>query len=536
MTAGGLASGGRPREDRVHGTEPVRLILPGDLGPECLRGEWEVDIHPRESQVLTFWDTFEWGLWFGGHVLYSSGGEYRLCAREGGWPGVVACAERAGGRRRFWQDFETGAMRKRLEGMLGLRGLAPVAEGIFRLRRCDVRNGEGKIVCRLEWASVSAGKREEALLHSCRVMPLFGYEAEAARVVAHLARSGARTSGDGPVEALLRQAGCMPRTYTLRPAFGLETDTPAREAVGRIVRTILEIAGRNVPGIVDDLDTEFLHDYRICLRKVRSVLSLVKEVYPAAGTRRMRKVLGDLARQTNRLRDLDVYLLARDEYRGLLPPALRPDLDGMFADFAAEREREVRRMIPKLRSASTRRLLREVKEYFSAATVHEPAAAADLPVGPLVFRRIYKRYRKIRGIAAGLGAQAPDEAVHRLRIECKKLRYLMEFFAELVPREEGAELLRLLRRLQNQLGEFNDALVQQRSLMSYGERKGIGPGTALGVGGLVAVLYRRQQEARGRIDEALAGFCGGSTATTFRRVFKQPDAAPRTAAKRSARR
>jgi len=520
---------------RVHGKESVRLTLPGGLGPECLREEWDVDIHPQESQVLAFWDTFEWGLWFGGHILYSSGGAYHLCAREGGWPGAVLCEERTGTGPRFWRDFETGAMRSRLEGMLGLRGLAPVAEGTFRLRRCDVRNSTGKIVSRLEWSSVSAGKRRgEDLLHSCRVLPLFGYEAEAARVVEHLVRQGARASGDGPVEALLRHVGRVPRKYTLRPVFGLTMDTPAREAVGRIVRAILEIAERNVPGIVNDLDTEFLHDYRICLRKVRSVLSLVQDVYPAEETRRMRKILGDLARQTNRLRDLDVYLLAREEYLGLLPPVLRPALDGMFKDFSAEREREVRRTTSKMRAASTRRLLREVEEHFSPETQHEASPAAALPVGALVFRRIYKRYLKIRRIAAGIGAETPDEAVHRLRIEGKKLRYLMEFFAELFPKEEGALMLRQLRRLQNRLGEFNDALVQQRSMMNYWEQKRSGSKVALGVGGLVAVLYRRQQEARSLIDVALEGFCGGSTAAAFKHTFKLVST-PETEMKRSAR-
>src|SRR6185369_7776489 len=99
-------------------------------------------------------------------------------------------------------------------------------------------------------------------------------------------RHGAETSGDGPLKVLLQHANCVPQKYTLRPPFGLEMDTLAREAVGRIVRTILEIAMRNVPGILNDLDTEFLHDYRICLRKIRSLLSLVKGVYPAGETQR----------------------------------------------------------------------------------------------------------------------------------------------------------------------------------------------------------------------------------------------------------
>ena len=117
MAAGNRFSRDRTVGDRVQSKESVRLTLPGDLGPECLQEEWDVDIQPQESQVLAFWDTFEWGLWFGGHILYSSGGAYHLCAREGGWLGTELCGERGGTRRRFWSDFETGAMRARLEGM-----------------------------------------------------------------------------------------------------------------------------------------------------------------------------------------------------------------------------------------------------------------------------------------------------------------------------------------------------------------------------------------------------------------------------------
>ncbi len=67
------------------------MVLPGDLGPECLRTEWRLEIHSQESKVLEFWDTFEWGLWFGGHVLYRCGGVYNLCRHENGTIGAVVC-------------------------------------------------------------------------------------------------------------------------------------------------------------------------------------------------------------------------------------------------------------------------------------------------------------------------------------------------------------------------------------------------------------------------------------------------------------
>jgi len=231
-----------------------------------------------------------------------------------------------------------------------------------------------------------------------------------------------------PVELLLQQAGTVPRRYTLRPEFGLEMTTPAQEATGRIVRAMLELIAANLPGIIDDLDTEFLHDYRICLRKIRSLLSLVKGVYPVDDTQQIRTILGDLARQTNRLRDLDVYLLAREEYLELVPPAFRPALNRMFDDFSAEREKEVRRVVSKISSSAVGRLRSKISSCFAEETVHEPAPAARLSVGSLVFSAIHRRYRKICKLAAGIDAATPDEGIHQLRIECKKLRYLMEFF------------------------------------------------------------------------------------------------------------
>jgi CHAD domain-containing protein len=390
-----------------------------------------------------------------------------------------------------------------------------------------VSNEAGKIVCRLEWTSATSEEQSnEEALHSCLVMPLRGYEAEAARVVEHLTARGAQASKESALALLLRHGNILPQKYTLRPSFGLKPETPAREAMGRIVRSILEIAVRNLPGILKDLDTEFLHDYRICLRKIRSLLSLVKEVFPAAETGRMRTVLGDIARQTNRLRDLDVYLLARDEYRALLPKELRPHLEEMFEDFSAERAVEVKRTIMQMRAHPSSQRFRKIEGYFSEETRHKASPAADLPVGPLVFQGIYKRYKKIRKIAQGIGSATPDEGIHRIRIECKKLRYLMEFFDELIPGEDGAALLKILRKLQGRLGDFNDASVQQKSLLHYWQQKKSRPDVALGVGGLVAILYHRQQQTRGLIEQELTSFCSEVTATTFKRIFKFPLSVP----------
>jgi len=503
------------------------LALPCGLRQEWLDERWRVELHPPETTCLTFWDSFEWGVWFAGRTLFSCGRLYRLCLRQGdgeGWPGPVRAEERAAGRRRFWDDFRSDAMRGELEVLLGLRGLARVAEGTWHTTRCDLRNPAGKIVCRLEWSRVCAGSGDHPVLHYCRVSPLLGYQAEESAVLDLLRHHGARLPAGDPLELLLQHAGSTPRKYTLRPGFGLKKETPARQALGSIGRGMLQIAALNLSGIACDLDTEFLHDFRICLRKVRSLLSLVKGVYPAEEALKVRRLLAELARETNRLRDLDVYLLAREEFRELLPPPLKDAIEPMFKDFSAQRGREARRVAAWIQGDAAGGALRELQAFFAADSRHDPAPLAGQPLGPLVFRRIYRHYGKIRRLGAAIGADTPDEAMHELRIECKKLRYLMEFFAELVPDEDGG-LQKQLRRLQGNLGDFNDASVQQRSLLDYWRKKRTDGEVSLGIGALVSVLYRRQQQSRERIMQALQEFLSEATARAFKRTFKQP--APR---------
>ena len=506
----------------------LRMRLPEGFSHHRLREAWagRLEIHRSETRCLTFWDTFEWGVWFGGCLLLSDGNHYRLCTREGGWIGSELSEEEiTGAHPRFSRDFKV--MKGRLSGLLGLRGLAPLITATFRKRMAELRNETGKIICRIELVEASSGKPSRgASLRYCRILSLRGYEAEASPVAEVLTGLGAEPSYEGLVEILLRNAGITPREYTLRPVFGLSPETPARKAVARIVSTMLSIARSNELGILSDIDTEFLHDYRTCLRKIRSAVSLIKEVYCSEETGRMRSILRDLARKTNRLRDLDVYLLAKEDHLGLLPAAFRPSLDAMFCDFESERSGVLRRISAHLRSASRNRLVEELESFFREEAPHPPSSACDLPVGPLVFRRIYKRYRKIRKLAGGLGPDTPDEVLHELRIQCKKLRYLMEFFAELIPREAAAALEKPLRRLQNRLGALNDGLVQQKSLLAYWEQTqradGGQTGMALSLGGLVSVLYYRRLEQRDRIRAAIAAFRNAATADLFKRTFRPP--------------
>jgi CHAD domain-containing protein len=104
------------------------------------------------------------------------------------------------------------------------------------------------------------------------------------------------------------------------------------------------------------------------------------------------------------------------------------------------------------------------------ASPPEPAASAPQAARPILSvarKRIRKKCRAVVKLGTQLIDHSDDKSLHQLRIECKKLRYLLEFFSSLFVTDGIAPLIKSLRRLQDNLGDFHDACVQQEALHAF---------------------------------------------------------------------
>ena len=109
--------------------------------------------------------------------------------------------------------------------------------------------------------------------------------------------------------------------------------------------------------------------------------------------------------------------------------------------------------------------------------------------------------------------------MHALRIECKKLRYLMEFFAELFPKKRVRQLIKSLKKLQTVLGNFNDYSVQKEFLAEYEKSHKKTPELSAAINGLIAVLHQKQVVERTKVQQAFAEFNDETTAAEFQALF-----------------
>jgi CHAD domain-containing protein len=295
---------------------------------------------------------------------------------------------------------------------------------------------------------------------------------------------------------------------------------PASEALRIIFRGLLRIMKENEQGVAKDIDTEFLHDFRVAVRRTRSALTLTNGVFPAKTIDGFKTDFRALGWKSNELRDLDIYLQRRERYTEMLPPALRPGLGLLFDMITRERKEALRVFTDELTSHSYRKLIESWEEFLN--TPEEDGGDAE-PVIVLAKTRIRKRYKKAVKLGKSIDESSSDRELHTLRIECKKLRYYLEFFESLFPADEMKEVIGHLKRLQDNLGDYNDMHVQQERLKGYISK--LDPAAEEGrdgiaaAGGLISELYLKQREIRSEFHERFEEFSGGEMKSLFENLF-----------------
>src|SRR5262249_24087085 len=126
---------------------------------------------------------------------------------------------------------------------------------------------------------------------------------------------------------------------------------PARMALAAVLLQLLDTLEANVPGTVRDIDTEFLHDLRVAVRRTRTALKLRAGLLPAGMASEYRPAVQWLRGPPPPTRAVDAPLLPCAAGAAELTSA-RPEDLAPFHDYLAKRRGiEQRRLARALRSA-----------------------------------------------------------------------------------------------------------------------------------------------------------------------------------------
>ncbi|MBN2025535.1 MAG: CHAD domain-containing protein [Actinobacteria bacterium] len=452
---------------------------------------FEVEREPLSELPITPYDTFDWRLYGKGYFAYAAPGSFSIQGLRDHSPFIACALESVPG---FWWEFHDENLRGFLKDIAGIRALLPLATFNLREQQYLARNEDQKIVGRFSLLTHDAhGNGSHSYL---LVKALRGYPEERDLLLA-MARESAMGELPHPfMEELLLTAGIHPGDYSSKLDLRLNRKQNVTEAALVIHRNLLSTIKSNIPGIIEDYDTEFLHDFRVATRRTRACLSQIKEAFPPEVRKKYSADFKSIAKECNLLRDLDVYLLEKQGYYDMLPQRLHAGLDRYFARITRKRNSQQKRFADYLRTEAFGSAL----DSWEAFLANPQAPAASPPALEVARSRIRGSFAKIIKRGRSITDASPDEDLHRLRIECKRLRYLLEFFASLFPRKKTESLIGHLKGLQDDLGEFNDLTMQQINLNEYLKRVQDDARKnrleAAAIGGLLAMLHERQGEVR----------------------------------------
>lgn len=489
-----------------------------------LVGNYPFKVEEPVSEKWVFYDTFDWLLFNRSLSLHQSGRELFLRALPDGE--ILFSLFITTGPVFSW-DLPDSALKNHLGPIIGPRALLNLGE--LHVQSCTYRilNTDGKTVVHITYTEARAAMDTSPtpITSYLSLRRVRGYPKHARQIITHLEQAGYSCSNWGDFYfRTLAAAGKETGSYSSKINVQIEPGMRSDEATKIILRRLLEVMKANEAGIQADIDSEFLHDYRVAIRRTRSALSQVRDVFPASTNTRFKEDFAFLGKFTNQLRDLDVYLLSEDKYCDMLPDVLRADISPLFEYLRAQRETVLKGVSDHLDSERYARILSDWEVFLNEPVPDTPEAAnATMPIIDLAQWRIYKRYRRIIKDGKFLLEHPQAELMHALRIECKKLRYLIEFFASLFPAKKIRQLIDQLKRLQDNLGDFNDLSVQQEYLLNIAEELPIGNKESrralIATGSLVESLANRQRQVQEDFAETFTNFASPENQELYQQLY-----------------
>lgn len=233
---------------------------------------------------------------------------------------------------------------------------------------------------------------------------------------------------------------------------------------------------------------EGVHQMRVALRRLRSALKVFGKALGCAEIIDLDQRLKALANALGPARDWDVFLAgAGADLTAVLPE--KPILS-LVASARQQRATAYRELARVLDGSTLRQTV--ITAATVAATRPWPAEPAAEDIEVFAARTLHRRHKRMLAHGRDI-ASWPDEELHALRLDGKRLRYAAEFFAPLFGGHSTKRFLKRLSALQETLGIVNDGAVAGDLVAGLAQR---GSSQAFAAGALRGLVAGRAALAR----------------------------------------
>lgn len=475
-----------------------------------------------KNSLHTWYDTFDWRLFRKKRLLVRKGTEWVLQDFQEkqllSWTDQQETFHLSG-------KLPESPLSNAIQNIIGIRALIELGVMDGTTTTIFILNRDKNIGAFLYVQELSNRQNGQRLI-TVTLEGVRGYNKKFQQIARILRASGVETQTKTTdiLRFVLQDSGRVPLDYSSGYSVDLNPKMSSVQAVTVIYRSLLKSIKQNEQGVIDDIDSEFLHDLRVAVRRTRSALSLTKGVLATEFSDKLKQEFRYLGEITGPVRDLDVYLLSEEEYKSRLPERLQEGLSYFFEDLSRRRELEQKKLVGALQGPRYKKIITGWQQDLELKGELPTGEHGNVSIEVLAGKIIHKRFHRVLRDGRRIHQDTPDTELHRLRIECKKLRYSLEFFSSLYDQRQMKKLVAQLKRLQNNLGDFNDLSVQQEMLadnlstIRLGSKKS--REIAASLGGLMATLSLQHREVRMHFEKTFAHFSRKENLELFGRLFE----------------
>lgn len=212
-------------------------------------------------------------------------------------------------------------------------------------------------------------------------------------------------------------------------------------------------------GVIRGFDDEFLHQYRIAIRRSRAIAESVSEISGDSDLRKAVKIMKRHAKATSQLRDLHVLLAELERWQLKAETQSALVSSGARSHFANLADLEHRALAKRMAGKKYRKDMDSWHQLITSRHLEKitrKLTTADIR------KALNKRITQYNSLTQQLSPQAPDEDYHSLRKLLKRIRYLAE-----LDKPAFQEMLRQLKHRQQRFGDFQDLHVQIDMLTTF---------------------------------------------------------------------
>lgn len=493
----------------------------------------QFNLQPQSEQSFRrYWlDTFDW-------QLYRQGQALSLDQTEDGYlakllqleTGKIIARQPLSEIPKFPEDVPFSRLSSHLDISFPPRAWMIHGKQKIESQNWALVDSDQKTLARVEYQAIKplASNPEnavEAPMPVIGVRALMGYEPAAEPILAKLEKrkAFAAINSKTQIERSLHTNGDTPGDYSSKFSLQLDQGQNTDSAMRDILKSLAYNLRVNVPGTIEDLDSEFLHDLRVAVRRSRSAISRIKKVFPEETMERFNADLRWLGSITGNCRDLDVYLLALPDFQADLPEELGIHLEPFETYLLERKQAEHEKLVAALRSNRLKSFIADWEIFLNEAP-QELSETGKEKVAKVAGKATWKMYCRVINDGSKLTQDSPAEGFHDLRKDMKKLRYLMELFGSLYPQKIWKKELKLQKALQNILGDFQDLEVQASKLLDIGRdlftRDYCNAETLMALGTLATQMSEKQKHSLDHFDEAFQALASEETRETFKHLCK----------------